>query len=77
MIYKTGETPGKGTYRCTKCGFLVHLYRDELQPLGRVTPRGISRRALPTTPNPRKRPFFIARNRAFASQGKRRRNIVV
>lgn len=29
MIYKTGETPGKGTYRCTKCGFLVHLYRDD------------------------------------------------
>ena len=22
---KTGEKPGKGTYKCTKCGQLVHL----------------------------------------------------
>ena len=29
MIYKTGDNPGKGTYRCTKCGFLVHLYDND------------------------------------------------
>lgn len=29
MNYKTGDKPGKGTYRCDKCGFLVHLYSDE------------------------------------------------
>ncbi len=24
-MYKTGEKPGIGTYRCTKCGTLVRL----------------------------------------------------
>lgn len=24
-MYKTGEKPGIGTYKCTKCGELVHL----------------------------------------------------
>ena len=25
MTYTTGEKPGKGTYKCTKCGQLVVL----------------------------------------------------
>ncbi|UYZ36779.1 zinc ribbon-containing protein [Clostridium beijerinckii] len=31
---KTGEKPGIGTYRCTKCGELVHLDQnsDTLPP---------------------------------------------
>lgn len=27
-MYTTGEKPGKGTYRCTKCGQLVRLDDD-------------------------------------------------
>lgn len=34
MSYKTGEKPGIGTYKCTKCGELVHLDQnsDTLPP---------------------------------------------
>jgi DNA-directed RNA polymerase subunit RPC12/RpoP len=34
MTYTTGEKPGVGTYRCTKCGELVRLddYSDRLPP---------------------------------------------
>lgn len=28
MVYKTGEKPGKGTYRCTLCGEIVVLDDD-------------------------------------------------
>ncbi len=24
-MYKTGEKPGKGNYKCCKCGFVIHL----------------------------------------------------
>lgn len=36
-MYKTGEIPGKGIYRCTKCGQLVVLddHTDALPPCPR------------------------------------------
>ena len=27
-MYKTGEKPGKGTYKCTRCGEIVVLDND-------------------------------------------------
>lgn len=29
MTYKVGDKPGKGAYRCVRCGFLVHIYDDD------------------------------------------------
>ena len=29
MIYKTGDTPGKGAYKCTLCGFVIYLCSDD------------------------------------------------
>lgn len=33
-MYKTGEKPGTGTYKCTKCGQLIRLddASDKLPP---------------------------------------------
>ena len=27
-MYTTGEKPGKGRYRCTECGHIIHLDDD-------------------------------------------------
>lgn len=27
-MYRTGEKPGKGTYKCTKCGEIIRLDDD-------------------------------------------------
>ncbi|WP_279611970.1 zinc ribbon-containing protein [Raoultibacter timonensis] len=31
MVYKTGEKPGKGSYRCLNCGQVVELKSDDDQ----------------------------------------------
>lgn len=33
-MYKTGDKPGKGDYKCTICGAIVHLDNDtEVLPI--------------------------------------------